>query len=137
VLITEKFTGLDDDDLFVSAKAWTKHPDQILAYLSKCLLNRNLPKVKIQDSPFDESYIEQLKIKVQEFFRIRSGEADYLVHSGTISNHAYSGLDDKIRILYNNGDIKDITESSDIFNVSLLTRPSIKYFLCYPKECGV
>jgi HD superfamily phosphohydrolase len=136
-LVLANFTSLDDDDIFVSAKAWVRHPDKILAYLSRSLLTRNLPKVKIQDNPFDASNFDMLHRKIQEYFEIDFDDLNYLFHQGTISNHAYSGLDEKIRILYNNGIIKDITESSDIFNVSLLTKPSVKYFLCYPKECDV
>jgi HD superfamily phosphohydrolase len=136
-LIIEKFTSLDDDDIFVSAKAWVHHPDKLLSYLSDCLLKRNLPKVRIQDMPIEKALIQQLKRKVQDRFGLDSSHVDYLVYQGTISNHAYSGSDEKIRILYNDGNIKDIAESSDLFNVSLLARPSVKYFLCYPKECEV
>jgi len=136
-LIVEKFTNLDDDDLLVSAKAWVHHPDKLLSYLSGCLLKRNLPKVRIQDMPVEKVLFQQLKREVQDYFGFDSFHADYLVYQGTISNHAYSGSDEKIRILYNNGVIKDIAESSDLFNVSLLTKPSVKYFLCYPKECDV
>jgi len=136
-LIIEKFTSLDDDDVFVSAKAWVHYPDKLLSYLSGCLLKRNLPKVMIQDIPIEKALIKQLKQKVQDRFGLDSFHADYLVYQGTISNHAYSGSDEKIRILYNDGNIKDIAESSDLFNVSLLARPSVKYFLCYPKECEV
>ncbi|MBN1416344.1 MAG: HD domain-containing protein [Bacteroidales bacterium] len=135
--IIEKFTSLDDDDLFVSAKAWTHHPDRLLAYLSDCLLKRNLPKVIIQDTPMDDVLVKNIRKKVQDYFNFDAYLADSLVYQGTISNHAYSGSDEKIRILYNNGLIKDLAEASDLFNVSLLTKPSVKYFLCYPKECEV
>ena len=75
-------------------------PISFLSYLSGCLLKRNLPKVRIQDVPVDEAYIQQLKQKVQDHFALDSLHADYLVYQGTISNHAYSGSDEKIRILY-------------------------------------
>ncbi len=136
-LVIRKFTGLDDDDIFASAKAWVHHTDKLLSYLSDSLLKRNLPKVRIQDTPVDMTLIQQLKQKVQDHFRLDAAHADYLVYQGIISNHAYSGSDEKIRVLYNDGAIKDIAESSDLFNVSLLARPSVKYFLCYPKECEV
>lgn len=135
--IIRQFTSLDDDDIVVSAKAWVHHPDQMLSMLSNCLLWRNIPKVRIQDIPVDNALMEQLKQRAVDHFGIDSSLAHYLVYKGTISNHAYSGSDGKIRILYNDGSIKDMAESSDLFNVSLLVRPSVKYFLCYPKECEV
>jgi uncharacterized protein len=135
--IIEKFTGLDDDDIFVSAKGWMHHPDRILSYLADCLLKRNLPKVRIQDSPFDASVIQKIKNDLRDRLSFDPSDVDALVYQGTISNHAYSGSDEKIRILFNNREIKDLAEASDLFNVSLLTKPSVKYFLVYPKECEV
>jgi HD superfamily phosphohydrolase len=136
-LIIEKFTSLDDDDVFVSAKAWVHYPDKLLSYLAGCLLKRNLSKVRIQDVPFEESYIQQIKSMVQDHFAIDASGSDSLVYQGIISNYAYSGSDDKIRILFKDGTIKDLAVASDLFNVSLLTKPTVKYFLCYPKECEV
>jgi HD superfamily phosphohydrolase len=136
-LVIEKFTSLDDDDVFVSAKAWVHYPDKLLSHLAGCLLRRNLSKVRIQDVPFDESYIQQIKRRVQDQFALDALSSDSLVYQGSISNHAYSGSDEKIRILFNDGTIKDLAVASDLFNVSLLAKPLVKYFLCYPKECEV
>jgi hypothetical protein len=136
-LVIEKFTSLDDDDVFVSAKAWVNYPDKLLSHLAGCLLKRNLSKVRIQDEPFEESYLQRLKQRVREHFAMDEQESDWLVYQGSISNHAYSGSDEKIRILFKDGTIKDLAMASDLFNVSLLTKPSVKYFLCYPKECEV
>ncbi|MBN2763110.1 MAG: phosphohydrolase, partial [Bacteroidales bacterium] len=136
-LVIEKYTSLDDDDIIVSAKAWINHSDPLLSYLSGCLIKRGLPKVMIQDTPIDGRLIKKLKLNVQGLFGIDESLSDYLVYQGQICNRAYSGSDEKIRILYNNGIIKDITDSSELFNTSLVTKPSVKYFLCYPKECEV
>jgi HD superfamily phosphohydrolase len=136
-IVIDAFTSLDDDDVFVSAKAWIHYPDKLLAHLAGCLLKRNLSKVRIQDIPFEESYIQRLKHKAQDHYALDTPEADSLVYQGSISNHAYSGSDEKIRILFNDGTIKDLAVASDLFNVSLLTKPLVKYFLCYPKECEV
>ena len=136
-LVIEKFTSLDDDDIFVSAKAWVNYPDTLLSHLAGCLLKRNLSRVRIQDEPFEESYIQRLKQRVQDRFALDAEDSGWLVYQGSISNHAYSGEDEKIRILFKDGTIKDLAVASDLFNVSILTKPSVKYFLCYPKECEV
>jgi len=135
--IINRFTNLDDDEFIISAKMWSHHSDKLMAYLAGSLLRRNLPKVIIQDKPFDTQLVNKIKDRVTDKFKITTEDTSYLVYEGSISNHAYNGLDDKIKILYNNGVIKDLAEASDIFNVSLLTQPSVKYFLCYPKECAV
>ena len=136
-LVIEKFTSLDDDDIFVSAKAWVNYPDKLLSHLAGCLLKRILSKVRIQDEPFEEAYLQRLKQRVQDHFTLDAESSDWLVYQGSISNHAYSGSDEKIRILFKDGTIKDLAVASDLFNVSILTKPSVKYFLCYPKECEV
>ena len=43
----------------------------------------------------------------------------------------YDVNDDNIDILYKDGTIKDITEVSEILNVSLLSKKIRKYYLCY------
>ena len=135
--IINRFTNLDDDEFIISAKMWSHHSDKLIAYMAGSLLRRNLPKVIIQDKPFDTQLVNKIKDRVTDKFKITTEDTSYLVYEGSISNHAYNGQDDKIKILYNNGVIKDLAEASDIFNVSLLTQPSVKYFLCYPKECAV
>jgi HD superfamily phosphohydrolase len=135
--IINQFASLDDDEFIISAKMWSHHSDKLIAYMAGSLLRRNLPKVIIQDKPFEKQLVDKIKDKVTDTFKIDPEDTGYLVYEGSISNHAYNGQDDKIKILYNNGVIKDLAEASDIFNVSLLTQPSVKYFLCYPKECAV
>jgi HD superfamily phosphohydrolase len=135
--VIEKFISMDDDDIFVSAKAWMNYPDRLLSYLTGCLLKRSLSKVRIQDMPFEESYIRKIKQRARDHFGMDALDCDSLVYQGSISNHAYSGSDEKIRILFNDGTIKDLAIASDLFNVSLLAKPTVKYFLCYPKECEV
>ena len=39
-----------------------------------------------------------------------------------------------INIYFKKGDIKDITEASDQLNIQALTKPVVKYFICYPKK---
>ncbi len=64
-------------------------------------------------------------------------ETDYLVFSGLIANKAYSEKSDTIRILYNTGEMKDLSEASDIFHPQNLMETKKKYFLCYPKDLGL
>jgi hypothetical protein len=60
------------------------------------------------------------------------------VFSDEISNYTYNiNEDDKIQIMYNNNMIEDVTEASDILEVTTLNKTVKKYFLTYPKECGI
>ena len=60
-------------------------------------------------------------------------EASYLVVSDSISNFAYSDMDDRITILDKRGLARDIAEASDILNISVLSKTVRKHFLCYPR----
>jgi HD superfamily phosphohydrolase len=136
-LIIENFVSLDDDDLMVSAKAWTRHSDMVLSLLAKNLVNRILPKIRIQKKPFEKNIINQIKKNVALEYAWPEEYIHYIVYTDAISNKAYSQFDDKISILNNNGEIEDIAEVSDIFNLNELYKTAKKYFLCYPKNCGV
>ena len=60
-------------------------------------------------------------------------DSEYLVVSDSISNFAYSDMDDRIAILHKKGHTRDIAEASDMLNISVLSKTVRKYFLCYPK----
>jgi HD superfamily phosphohydrolase len=132
--ILENFIQLDDDDIMVSAKSWAAHPDRLLSLLSRNLVGRVLPKVKISDSPFSNSAIENLRSQASALYGLEDRESAFLVYAGIISNKAYSGKADTIKILYNTGEIKDLAQASDIFQLHNLTETKKKYFLCFPKD---
>ncbi|NBC82686.1 MAG: HD domain-containing protein [Bacteroidetes bacterium] len=131
------FTLLDDADIMSSAKAWIDHKDKLLAYLSRSLLNRVLPSVRIQKEPFNEKHINELVIHAMNEHGWRLEEVKYLIFQSELTNSAYNINDDHIQILYNNGKLVDITEASDILNVSALNNDMKKYYLCFPKNCSI
>ncbi len=128
------FSSIDDTDIFSSLKEWVHSSDHILSALVNKLLYRRLFKIEIQDSPFDQNKIDDLKDEVFKKMNISKDDIDYFVFTNNISKNAYSAFDDKIRILYKNGELVDITEASDMLNMSILSKTVRKYFLCYPKE---
>jgi uncharacterized protein len=135
--ILSYFVGLDDDDIMVSAKSWKNHKDKLLSALSENLIRRMLPRVKISEEPFHEDRMAELRIAASEKYGINMAETSYLIYSGLISNKTYSGKTDTIKIIYNNGEMKDLSEASDIFHLQNLTETKKKYFLCYPKDLGL
>ncbi len=128
------FPEIDDNDIITCTKVWQNHEDKILSMLCRNLSNRILFKTEIQNNAFAESRIIELKNKAKKFFHINDEEADYLVFSDSITNHTYIPNDNRIGILSKNGTIVDISEASDILNISVLGKVVKKYFLCYPKE---
>ena len=127
------FSELDDFDVFASVKVWQNHPDKVLSLLSRALTERKLFKVEIQNTPFDEKKIEEYKLAVQDVYQLNENEANYFVISDELENSAYNAEDEKIQILYKNGDLNDIAGASDQLNIAMLARPVKKYFLCVDK----
>jgi HD superfamily phosphohydrolase len=128
------FASLDDNDIMASVKVWAEHPDAVLSLLSNSLVNRRLYRIEIQNEEFSPTYIHKIKEAVSKQYGIENKDLEFLVYNGWISNNAYSSEDEQIKILYNNGMLKDIGEASDMLNVSVLSKIVKKYFLCYPKD---
>ncbi len=132
--VIEQFTRLDDSDIYSAIKAWSTHSDKTLSVISRNLIDRKLPKISIQKSPFEQERIHKLREMVKETYGIGEVEIGHLVFDSEIANNAYNAIKDKILIKYKSGEVLNITEASDNFNIQALTEPVKKYFICYPKE---
>lgn len=128
------YSQLDDYDVFTSVKVWCNHEDKILSMLCKQLVNRDLPKIIIQAQPFTGEDIQMRLEEAAQEFGISIEEASYFVYSQSVMNKAYSPEGFNIKVLFRNGDVKDIADASDQYNISALAKPVTKYFLCYPKK---
>ncbi len=128
------FSAIDDTDILVLIKNWAVNDDRVLSELSNKLIHRQLFKIKIQDKPFDPEKISELSEKASKLLNLKISEIQYYVFTDNISKNAYSAFDDKIRILYKDGLLKDVGDASDILNTAMLSKTVKKYFLCYPKE---
>ena len=131
--ILESFSKLDDHDIYSCIKEWSNHDDFILSSLSDRILNRNPLKIKTQNEKFSKKKINELKQKVSDKYNISIDDTNYLVFTDKVSNNAYQYHKTHINILMKNGEIKDITDASDQFNIDALSKTVNKYFLCYPK----
>ena len=128
------FCQLDDYDVMSAVKMWCYDKDKVLSELSRRLVNRNLFRIEMQHSSFDDNYIEDLRKRIARQYALSSEEADYLLLQGISSNHAYHPKKPAIKIVYKDSTVKDISEASDQLSISLLSQPVVKHFLCYPKE---
>lgn len=129
----EQFALLDDNDIITSAKVWCNHSDAVLSLLSGGLVNRELFAVHLDDEPFEKGRVGSMRKKVAEHLSISLEDAGYLVMSDSVSNFAYSDLDDRISIMDKKGRVRDIAEASDMLNIAVLSKTIRKYFLCYPR----
>ncbi|MCW3805077.1 HD domain-containing protein [Plebeiibacterium marinum] len=131
----ENFVMLDDGDIMTAIKIWIKHPDFVLSELSQMLYNRELLHIELRKEPFDKAVVKQIKERVKGMYALQNkDEINCFVYTDVIENHAYSIKDEQINILYSGGEVKDISEASDILNLSVLGKNVKKNVLCYPKS---
>ena len=127
----QNYALLDDNDIWSALKEWTKSEDKILSSLASDIINRNLFRVEISEEPFKEEYIEELKDKLSRIFDINKEDVHHFISISSIQKDMYDYNDERISILYKDGTIRDISEASDILNVTLLSKKNRKYYLCY------
>ena len=132
--VLDRFCQLDDYDVMTAVKAWRDDEDRVLSELCRRLTDRHLFKIEMREGEFEPDYIEEIRNKIAEYYGWTKEEADFALLQGVSSNHAYHPKKPAINILYKDGTLKDISEASDQLNISVLSQPVVKHFICYPKE---
>lgn len=127
----QQYGLLDDADIHCSIKEWTKDNDKVLSLLARNMVSRQTFKVEVHEQPISEERIQILEDTLMQETGVNRDEVKYLYDISTIQKDMYDLDDDHITILYKDGSMKDITEASEILNVSLLSKKIRKYYLCY------
>ena len=127
------YEELDDSDIWSAMKAWKHDDDKILSILATDMLDRKIFKVEVHEEPIPQERIDGLQQEIARKLDIPIEEAHYLMSLNTIQKDMYNVDDDSIAILYKNGEIKDISEASELLNVQLLSKKIRKYYLCYQR----
>jgi uncharacterized protein len=127
----ERFAQLDDTDVMCTIKNWCGHFDPVLGRLCKGLVDRKLLKVKLQAEPFDELLVTALRKDVSERLKISEEDAGHLVFTGEAVNTTYNPLDERIKILYKDGTVSDISRVDNALIHQQVSSPVKKYYLCY------
>jgi HD superfamily phosphohydrolase len=131
--VLQKFSEIDDYDIMMAIKQWINHSDYVLSKLSKSLIFRNLPKIKIQEAKFSNEEINVIKKETSKRLNLEGTYINYFIKTGLIENQAYNLNHSSINILYKSGKIKDIISASDHLNLLALTKPVVKHFVYSPK----
>jgi HD superfamily phosphohydrolase len=128
-----EFCDLDDYDFLNAIKHWMRHPDRILSFLCKGLINRNLLKVKYFSRPIPDELVSRKKAEAMEKLKISEEEASYLVFTGETENKTYNTQDEHINILFKEGTVKEISKVDNaLINQSLFGTVK-KFYICYVK----
>lgn len=127
------YSMLDDSDIWSSLKVWADGDDAVLSILASDIINRKIFKVEIHNEPIEPERIEEIKAKIARELGISTDDAQYLMSTGTVQKDMYDINDDQIAILFKDNTVKDISESSELLNIALLSKKIRKYYLCYQR----
>ncbi len=130
--LLSRFAELDDFDVLTSVKVWKHHSDFVLSKLSGYMVDRKLLKIKMFSEAISETKLSDLRTQLAKDWNISEAEAAYFVFTDSIKNSAYDLKEDRINILFKNGEVKDLTEAADTLSLSVLSKPVEKHFLCLP-----
>ena len=129
----DAFSRLDDYDILGAIKVWCHDEDIVLANLCKMLINRQLFKVKMFKSPVSEKLLQETQESIALQYRFSSEQAKHFVVTGKLMNNAYDPITDNIQLLYKNGKTVELADASDNLNISALSEPVEKFFMCYAR----
>lgn len=127
----EMYAQLDDSDIWCALKVWTQSDDRILSTLARCMIERRIWKVEVMEQPPTQECIDRLRASMAERLDIDIEDAHYFYDLLPIEKDMYDIGDDSIAIIYKDGEIKDLSEASDLLNIELLSKKIRKYYLCY------
>ncbi|MDO5509404.1 MAG: HD domain-containing protein [Weeksellaceae bacterium] len=125
----EIFVSLDDHDVISAVKLWQHHEDPTLAFLSRSLIRRKLPKAQIRNMAVtEEEYAEKVEFCRQH---IGEGSADYLVHATPLTITPYDNKKQSILLLDNEGCCTPIEHSQKQILTASLLQSTTKFHFCY------
>ena len=127
----EKFSQLDDTDVMCTIKHWCNHFDIVLSRLSRGLTDRKLLKIKLRSEPFDPQEINEKISDAATGLKISKQEAGYFAFTGEAENTTYNPYDERIKILFKDGNVSDISSVDNALIHQHLSSPVKKYYLCH------
>ena len=137
VTVLENYALFDDSDIMSAMKVWSNCSDKVLSILCHNMLWRRLFKVEVRETEMKRSELENYYEKYRQTLNISNGEAEYLLAVHPVSAYTYKSKSDSIKVLYSGEVLKDITEASDLLDISLMSKHEQKYYFCYMKDCDL
>jgi HD superfamily phosphohydrolase len=125
------FSQLDDFDIISAIKVWQNCEDLILSKLSQRLIQRELFKSKFSDQPFSDQEIKQKTQEASQKLNLNKEDTKYFVFAGKVENRAFKSESEHIQILHKDGSVRNIGQDAALLNISVLSEPVVKHFLCF------
>ncbi len=128
------YAKFDDSDVISAVKTWSSCDDKVLSTMCRNLMNRKLFKIEVREKKPQAGEVRDLARRIAAKLGLTEAEARYFVTIHPVSSYTYQPKNDSIKILYADGELKDITDASDLLNLSLISKHEKKYYFGYVKE---
>ena len=128
------YAKFDDSDVISAVKTWSSSEDKVLSTLCRNLMNRKLFKIEVREKKPQASEVRDHVRRIAEKLGLTEAEARYFVTIHPVSSYTYRPKNDSIKVLYADGELKDITDASDLLNLSLISKHEKKYYFGYVKD---
>lgn len=130
----KNYLALDDNDIMSAMKVWQDCDDKILSLLAHDFIERKIFIVEVTDEPTSEVYVNDKVKELAAKYEISESDAlKYLTSSLTIGKDTYSIDEDHIEMLLNDNTTCDVSELSDMLNISTLSKKIRKHYFCYQR----
>jgi HD superfamily phosphohydrolase len=127
--VIENFCNLDDSEIYCAIKIWQNSNDKTLSTLCKMLINRDLLKIELFDSPISRQSVNEKISETSKHLKINLSDASYFVSVGELKNNAYTSIGTSLKIGMKNGELKELSETSEIYNLTNHQKPQVKYYI--------
>jgi len=127
------YSMLDDNDIMSALKRWQFAQDKVLKRLSAGILERKLFKIQLREKAFTKHEVNEAITQTSKKLGVSMAEAKSLIILQSTNNYAYNPDEKPIKILDKNEQLLDVAKAADLLNISVLSHPVVKHFLCYPK----
>ena len=127
--VIENFCNLDDSEIYCAIKIWQNSNDKTLSKLCKMLINRDLLKIELFDSPISTININEKISETSKYLNISLSNASYFVSVGELKNNTYTSTGNSLKIGMKNGELKELSETSEIYNLTNHQKPQVKYYI--------
>lgn len=127
----QNYSLFDDTDVFSAIKTWSRHDDKIISFLCNCFKNRRLFKMEVREQRPSKIEETALVERISKEFGITAKDAHYMMTMHPVSAYTYRPKEETIKVLYSNGELKDVIDASDILNLTLLSKHEKKYYFGY------
>ncbi len=129
------YAMFDDSDIMSAIKVWAMTcDDKVLSLLCRNLMDRRLFKMEVREQKPLKQEENALAKKFAKALNVSEKEAHYLVTLHPVSAYTYRPKSDSIKVLCENGVLKDISDASDILNLTLLSKHEKKYYFGYVRD---